>query len=82
MHNATLRQAIRSQINGVKITRISTLVVNALIRSWVFVKIETDQGITGWGEARLKMQTRCVVGCVEDLSAFILGQDPRRIEHL
>jgi hypothetical protein len=81
-HKATPRQAIRRQINGVKIARISPHVVNALTRNWEFVKIETDQGITGWGEASLEMQTRCVVGCVEDLSAFILDQDPRRIEHL
>jgi L-alanine-DL-glutamate epimerase-like enolase superfamily enzyme len=82
MLNATPRQAMRSQINGVKIARISPLVVNALKRNWVFVKIETDQGITGWGEASLEMQTRCVIGCAENLSAFILDRDPRRIEHL
>jgi galactonate dehydratase len=53
-----------------------------VMRNWVFVKVETDEGIAGWGEASLEWKTRAVVGCVEDLSPLILGQDPRRIEHL
>ncbi len=65
-----------------KITAISTRVVNAKMRNWVFVKVETDAGITGWGEASLEWKTRGVVGCVEDLAPLVVGQDPRRIEHL
>ena len=65
-----------------KITRISTVVVNANMRNWTFVKVETDQGIVGWGEASLEWKTRGVVGCVEDLAALVVGEDPRRIEHL
>ena len=34
-----------------KITGVSAVVVNAHLRNWVFVKVETDEGITGWGEA-------------------------------
>lgn len=52
-----------------KITDIRTLVVNAEMRNWVFVKVETDQdGLFGWGEATLEWKTRAVVGCVEDLA--------------
>ncbi|MGH2530857.1 MAG: galactonate dehydratase [Thermomicrobiales bacterium] len=65
-----------------KITRVSTRIVNAVMRNWVFVKVETDEGITGWGEASLEWKTRAVAGCVEDLAPLIVGQDPRRIEHL
>lgn len=65
-----------------KITSISTRVVNAQMRNWVFVKVETDAGLTGWGEASLEWKTRAVVGCVDDLAPLILGLDPRRIEHL
>ena len=65
-----------------KITRISTLVVNARMRNWIFVKVETDQaGLYGWGEATLEWKTRGVVGAVEDLSVLLIGQDPRRVEH-
>jgi galactonate dehydratase len=66
-----------------KITNITTLVVNARMRNWVLVKVETDQpGLYGWGEATLEWKTKSVVGAVEDLSVLLIGQDPRRIEHL
>ncbi|MBP1934299.1 galactonate dehydratase [Ammoniphilus resinae] len=65
-----------------KITDIKTHVVNAQMRNWIFVKVETDEGITGWGEASLEWKTRGVVGCIEDLKPFILGLDPTNIEHL
>jgi galactonate dehydratase len=65
-----------------KITAIETLIVNARMRNWVFVKVMTDEGIHGWGEASLEWKSRGVAGCVEDLAPLIIGQDPRRIEHL
>ena len=66
-----------------RITSISTLVVNARMRNWIFVKVETDQpGLHGWGEATLEWKTKGVVGAVEDLSVLLIGQDPRRTEHL
>jgi len=65
----------------VKITRISTRVVNAEMRNWVFVKVETDEpGLYGWGEATLEWKTRAVAGAVEDLAPLVLGRDPRDIE--
>lgn len=66
-----------------KITNISTLIVNANMRNWVFVKVETDDpDIYGWGEATLEWKTKTVVGAVEDISRFLIGEDPFRIEHL
>lgn len=66
-----------------KITGIKTFVVNAKLRNWIFVRVETDQpGLYGLGEATLEFQTRAVVGAIEDLSLLIQGEDPRRIEHL
>jgi galactonate dehydratase len=50
-----------------KILDIKTIVVNAQMRNWVFVKVETDTaGLIGWGEASLEWKTRSVVGAVED----------------
>jgi galactonate dehydratase len=67
----------------VRITGIKPLVVNAEMRNWVFVKVETDvPGLYGWGEATLEWKTRAVVGAIEDLTPLILDQDPRDIEHL
>ena len=66
-----------------KITAIKTLVVNAEMRNWVFVKVLTDQdGLFGWGEATLEWHTRAVVGAVEDLAQLVIGEDPTRIVHL
>src|SRR5712692_11604193 len=66
-----------------KITDIKTLVVNAQMRNWIFVKVETDQpGLYGWGEATMEWKTRAVVGCIEDFKPMILGRDPTRIEFL
>jgi galactonate dehydratase len=66
-----------------KITAIKTLVCNARMRNWIFVKVETDQpGLIGWGEATLEWHTRSIVGAVEDLATLLVGEDPRRIEHL
>ena len=66
-----------------KITSIKAVVCNARMRNWVFVKVETDQpGLIGWGEATLEWHTRAVVGALEDIAVLLVGQDPRRIEHL
>ena len=66
-----------------KITAIETRLVNAIHRNWIFVKVLTDQpGLWGWGEATLEWKTRAVVGAVDDLAPFVVGEDPRRIEHL
>lgn len=66
-----------------KITDIETLVCNARMRNWVFVKIVTDEpGLIGWGEATLEWHTRGIVGAVEDLAALLIGENPTRVEHL
>ena len=66
-----------------KIKEIKTLVCNARMRNWIFVKVITDEpGLYGWGEATLEWHTRGVVGAIEDLSELLIGEDPTRIEYL
>lgn len=66
-----------------KITSIETKVCHARMRNWIFVKINTDQpGLWGWGEATLEWHTRSVVGAIEDIATLLIGEDPRRIEHI
>lgn len=66
-----------------KITAVETHVCHARMRNWIFVKVVTDQpGLWGWGEATLEWHTRAVVGAIEDLRQLLIGEDPRRIEHL
>ena len=66
-----------------KIVDIKTVVVNARMRNWVFVKVQTNvPGLHGWGEATMEWKTRAVTGCVEDLKPMLLGRDPARIDFL
>lgn len=66
-----------------KITSIETWVCNAVMRNWIFVRVNTDQpGLYGWGEATLEWHTRSVIGAIEDLAELLTGEDPLRIEHL
>ena len=46
------------------------------------LRIETDDGLVGWGEASLNWKTRAVTGAVEDLEPLLIGKDPRDIEHI
>jgi len=64
-----------------KVTAVKTFPVLAGWRDWVFVKIETDEGISGWGEATLLGYSRTVEGAVHDLvNGDLIGMDPRNIE--
>jgi len=66
-----------------KITSLKPLLVNSGYINWVFVKVETDvPGLIGWGEASLEWKTNAVAGAVKDLEPLVIGQDPRRIEHI
>src|SRR5258708_5590699 len=51
-------------------------------RPYVFVKLETNQGVVGWGEATLEGKAGAAMACVNDLKEFILGADPMQVEHL
>ncbi|MEA4872845.1 MAG: enolase C-terminal domain-like protein [Synergistaceae bacterium] len=70
-----------SDSSTVKISKIETIVVNAEMRNWIFVKVYTDQdGLYGWGEASLNWKTASVVSAVKDFARMIIGKDPRDIE--
>ncbi|SDK06302.1 galactonate dehydratase [Natronincola ferrireducens] len=47
---------------------------------WLFLKIETDQGIWGWGEPVIEGRAHTVKAAVEELSEYLIGKDPLRIE--
>ena len=51
-------------------------------RPYVFVKLETNQGIVGWGEATLEGKAGAAMACANDLHDFIVGSDPMQSEHL
>lgn len=66
-----------------RIVSITPMVCNARMRNWIFIKITTSEpGLVGWGEATLEWHTHSVLGAIKDLESLLVGEDPRRIEHL
>jgi galactonate dehydratase len=62
-----------------KITDIKTFPVWVGSRNQLIVKVETDDGIYGWGESGLSGREMAVVGAIRHYREFLLGKDPRRI---
>ena len=62
-----------------KITSVHTYHVRP---RWGFVEIETDEGFTGWGEAVLEGHCDAVLACVNEMSSYLIGADPARIEDI
>jgi galactonate dehydratase len=60
-----------------KITKLSLYKVPP---RWLFLKIETDNGLTGWGEPIVEGRASTVEACVKELSEYLIGKDPLRIE--
>ncbi len=65
-----------------KITAVRTFVVGNPWKNWLFVKVDTDEGISGLGEATGGLSTKPHLGDVEELARFAIGQDPRHPEAL
>lgn len=60
-----------------KITKMETFIVPP---RWLFLKIETDEGITGWGEPVVEGRAATVEAAVKELSEYLIGKDPLKIE--
>ncbi len=60
-----------------KIVKLTTFLVPP---RWCFLKIETDEGITGWGEPVLEGRAQTVASAVDELGDLIIGKDPAFIE--
>ena len=63
--------------DNIKVTKIESFVLKS---SWVFVKISTDAGITGWGEMLKDDAKACAAGALE-VGHYLIGQDPLRVVH-
>ncbi|GAA2785847.1 galactonate dehydratase [Saccharopolyspora taberi] len=62
--------------------KITSLTTYQVPPRWLFLKIETDEGVTGWGEPVLEGRAASVAAVVGELSDYLVGQDPARIEDL
>ena len=61
--------------DNIKVTKIESFVLK---NTWVFVKISTDAGVTGWGEMLKDDAKACAAGALE-VSNYLVGKDPRRV---
>ncbi|MHA6798940.1 galactonate dehydratase [Bounagaea algeriensis] len=60
-----------------KITRLRTYQVPP---RWLFLRIDTDEGIVGWGEPVVEGRAETVRTAVDELSDYLVGTDPGRVE--
>src|SRR5689334_508207 len=51
-------------------------------RPYVFVKLETDAGLVGWGEGTLEGKAGAVLACINDFKEFVIGADPMQVWHI
>ena len=63
-----------------RITKVKTFVIGGSWRNWVIVKLETDSGIHGIGEATLEGKADSVRAAVGELARYITGKNPSTIE--
>lgn len=65
-----------------KITDIATFLVGAGGRNWIYVKVLTDQGVYGIGEAYSAGPDEATVKVIEDFKLWLVGEDPRNVQYL
>lgn len=63
-----------------KIIDVKPFVVDCFRTNWVFVKVYTDEGIDGVGEATLEYKEKALVGAVEHIKDYLVGKNPMDIE--
>ena len=63
-----------------KVTDIKPFVVDCFRTNWVFVKVYTDEGIDGVGEATLEYKEKALLGALEHIKEYLVGKNPMDIE--
>ena len=62
-----------------KITALKTFIVPP---RWLFLKIETDEGLVGWGEPVLEGHARTLASAIDELADLLIGRNPLHIEDI
>ena len=62
-----------------KITKINAYLVRP---RWCMVEVETDAGVTGWGEAVIEGKAATVAAAVGEMEEYLIGKDPSKIEDI
>ncbi len=83
-HNEANRGAARDgQTTGIRIERVDTVLVDGRWRNFLFVKLTTNDGIVGWGEATLGWKEFAVEQLIREFGErYVVNMDPFRIQDL
>ncbi len=65
-----------------KITNVKTFICDGGFRPWTFVKIETDEGLVGWGDCTDWGAAPAVAAAVELYAQYVIGRDPHEVESI
>ncbi len=65
-----------------KISDVKIYTFDAYRTNWAFIKVETDEGLYGWGEASLGTNEQSLEGMVADLKRLVVGRNPLEIEKI
>lgn len=65
-----------------KITGLTPYICDCFRTNWVFVKVETDEGVYGWGEASLEYREHTVAEALRELARTAIGRQANEIESL
>ena len=63
-----------------KVTDVKVFLVDCFRTNWAFVKIYTDEGLTGVGEATLEYKEKALSGAVDHIRDYLVGKNPLDIE--
>ncbi|MBP2058496.1 galactonate dehydratase [Lactobacillus colini] len=62
--------------------KISDFIIYKVKPRWIFIKINTDEGISGWGEMVSGTKTETVVAGAKEMGNRIIGENPFEIERI
>ena len=63
-----------------RVTDVKTFAVDCYRTNWVFVKVYTDEGIDGVGEATLEYKEHALIGAVEHIKEYLVGKNPLDVQ--
>lgn len=63
-------------------SKIASIVPFQVPPRWIFVRVRTEDGLEGWGEAIIPKRARAVIGAIADMAANLIGSDANRIEDI
>lgn len=63
-----------------KVTDVKAFTVDCFRTNWVFVKVYTDDGLTGVGEGTLEYKEKAFLGALEHIKEYLVGKNPLEIE--